>query len=61
MTMKAGKLSTSMRQIALLALSSLHVFLEFPLNSINLRQLGTIAAQAVMPKRQAQTNSAGSG
>ena len=45
----------------LLALSNLHVFLEFPLNSISLRQLGTIALGAVRPKTQAQADSAGSG
>jgi hypothetical protein len=45
----------------LLALSNLHVFLEFPLNSISLRQLGTIAAGAVMPRTRADAGPAGRG
>jgi hypothetical protein len=45
----------------LLALSNLHVFLEFPLNSISLRQLGTIAAAAVRPKVQAPAGTPRSG
>jgi len=43
----------------LLALSNLHVFLEFPLNSISLRQLGTIAVGAAWPKVQAPKVQAG--
>jgi hypothetical protein len=45
----------------LLALSNLHVFLEFPLNSISLRQLGTIAAQAATARSPARVGPAGSG
>jgi hypothetical protein len=44
----------------LLALSNLHVFLEFPLNSISIRQLGTIAVGAVRPKEPARAGPAGS-
>jgi hypothetical protein len=40
----------------LLTLSNLHVFLELPLNSISLRQLGTIAGQALMAKTPASAS-----
>lgn len=36
----------------LLALSLIHVFLEFPLNGISLRQLGTIAGRTLMRSAQ---------